>query len=167
MTTTKTLLTGIAAAIAFSMTANAEGDAKGKRGKGKHRGGPPKELLKKFDKDGDGKLNDAERADLKAAMEKRRGAADAKMLERFDTDKDGKMSDEERKAARAAMAKERKEIHTAMLAKFDKDGDGKLSKDERKGVKEWRKENYPNAIHMRPTHPKKGKGRKHDKKPAN
>ena len=48
-------------------------------------------MIKKFDKDGDGKLNEEER---KAAEEARK----AEMLKRFDKDGDGKISDEERKA---------------------------------------------------------------------
>jgi hypothetical protein len=167
MNMTKILLTGIAAALAFSMTANAEDDADGKqgKGKGKRHGGPPKELVKKFDKDGDGKLDKEERAALKTATKKHRAATEAKMLERFDADKDGKLSDEEKKTARATMAKERKEIHTAVLAKFDKDKDGKLSKDEKKGVREWVKTNYPDAIHMR-RGGKGGRGNKSGNKPG-
>ncbi len=45
-------------------------------------------MMKKFDKDGDGKLNDEER---KALMDDRK-----KMMEKFDADGDGKLSDEER-----------------------------------------------------------------------
>jgi len=82
----------------------------------------PPEVIKEFDKDGDGKLNEEERAAAKAAHEK-------KMLEKFDTDKDGKLSDDERAAAKAAHEKE-------MIAKFDKDGDGKLSEEEKKAAHE-------------------------------
>lgn len=140
---TKILLTGIAAAVALSMSVNAEGDdKKGKRGGGKGR--PDKE-----------------------AMEKRRAAMKAKMLERFDADKDGKLSDDEKKTARETIGKERKEIHTAVLKQFDKDNDGKLSKDEREGVREWVKANYPDAIHMGPPRRKGGRPHKRgDKKPA-
>lgn len=167
MKTTKTLLTTMAAAIACSMTAYAEGDGNKPKRADRARKGPPKEIIEKFDKDGDGKLNDEERAAAKAEMKKRRAAAKAKMLERFDTDKDGKLSDEEKTAMKAAIAKERKEIRAAVLAKFDKDGDGKLDADEREGVREWVRETYPNAIHMRPggkrgPHARgpRGKGRK-------
>jgi len=153
MKITKTLLTAIAAAVALSMTANAEpGDKKGKRDGGK--GKPDKEV-----------------------MEKRRAEMKAKMLEKHDTNKDGKLSDDEKKAAREARGKQRKEIRAAVLKEFDKDGDKKLSEDERKGVREWVKENYPDAGPMRPPHrgkggkagagdrkgkgaPKKGKGKK-------
>ena len=82
----------------------------------------PAEVIKEFDKDGDGKLNEDERAAAKAAHEK-------KMLEKFDTDKDGKLSDDEKAAARAAHEKE-------VIAKFDKDGDGKLNEEEKKAAHE-------------------------------
>ena len=59
---------------------------------------PPAELIAKFDKDGDGNLNDDEKAAMKAAMEERR----KEMLTKFDKDGDGKLNEEERKAAREA-----------------------------------------------------------------
>lgn len=152
-------MTTMAAVIACSMPALAEGDG----GKKKDRK-PPKALIEKFDKDGDGKLNDAEKEEAKAAMKARREAAKAKMLELHDTNKDGKISEEEREAAKKAMAEKRKEIKAAVLAKFDANDNGKIDEDEREGVREWVKENYPDA---RPPHRKnrgdargKGKGKK-------
>lgn len=63
----KTLVTilGIAALV---ITVNAEDAAKGKeggKGKGK-RGEPSAEMIKKYDKNGDGKLDEAERATISA-----------------------------------------------------------------------------------------------------
>jgi hypothetical protein len=60
------------------------------------QGGPPAEMIAKFDKDGDGKLSDEEK---KAMMEARK----KQMLTKFDKDGDGKLSDEEKKAMREAM----------------------------------------------------------------
>lgn len=84
----------------------------------------PPELIEKFDKDGDGKLNkqerEAARAERRARMEERRKQA----LEKFDTDKDGELSKEERKAMKEARRAKR-------LEKFDADGDGELSEEER------------------------------------
>lgn len=117
---------------------------------GKRLGSPPPFLLEKFDQDGDGKLNEAERSEVKKAMKKRHEANKAKMLERFDTDKNGELSTEEKKTALPALMKERKEIRAAVIKEFDKDGDGSLNPEERKGSREWVKQNYPDAIAMPP-----------------
>jgi len=112
------------------------------------RGGPPDpaELVKRFDKNADGKLQVSE---LPEQMQKFMGKADAnadgvitveelkageeKMraehLAKVDTDHDGKVSPEERKAAFEKFAEER-------FAKMDKNNDGALSKDE-VGDKRW------------------------------
>ncbi|MBC8116582.1 MAG: hypothetical protein H7062_19490 [Candidatus Saccharimonas sp.] len=93
-----------------------QGKAKGARPQGKGDGkGIPAEILKRFDKDGDGKLNDTERAAAKKAHEERGGrpgkpgqpgGGDGKLreeiLKRFDKDGDGKLNDEERAAAKKA-----------------------------------------------------------------
>ena len=74
---------------------------------GGKKGGPPEgrpsreEMIKKFDKDGDGKLSDDEKAELRKAMEARR----KEFIARFDKDGDGKLNEEERKAAMAARPK--------------------------------------------------------------
>ena len=102
------------------------------------KGGPPEgrpsreELLKKFDKDGDGKLNDAERAELRKAMASKGGARrlPPQLMKKFDKDGDGKLNEDERAEMRKAMEARRKEF----IAKFDKDGDGKLNEDERKAA---------------------------------
>ena len=116
-----------------------------------HRGGrrgppDPAEMVKRFDKNADGKL---EVSELPEHMQKFMGKADAnadgvitveelkageeKMraehLAKVDTDHDGKVSPEERKAAFEKFAQER-------FAKMDKNNDGALSKDE-VGDKRW------------------------------
>ncbi len=68
----------------------------------------PAAVLEKFDKDGDGKLNDKELAAAKKAQSgKRERMKQADVLKDFDKDGDGKLNDEEKAAARKA-AKERK-----------------------------------------------------------
>ena len=57
--------------------------------------------MKKFDTDGDGKLSESERAELRNTMEARR----KEFLAKFDKDGDGKLNEEERKAAMAARPK--------------------------------------------------------------
>jgi len=79
------------------------------------------DVLKEFDKDGDGKLNDQERAAMREQMRKNRE-------KEFDKNGDGKLDD----AEKAAMDEARK----AREKEFDKDGDGKLSDEERKAMRE-------------------------------
>jgi Ca2+-binding EF-hand superfamily protein len=68
----------------------------------------PAEILERFDKDGDGKLNGEELAAAKKANSGRRERPKkADILKEFDKDGDGKLNEEERAAARAA-ARERK-----------------------------------------------------------
>ncbi|GAA5484801.1 EF-hand domain-containing protein [Haloferula sargassicola] len=92
---------------------------------GQRRGLPP-QVLEKFDKDGDGKLNEEERK----AMRDEREAMRKKIMATYDTDGDGKLSADERKAMREAMMKRHKEL----LEKYDADKDGKLSSEERKAA---------------------------------
>lgn len=158
MKTMKTIIHAITILSVLSITAYAENG--GKRGNGpggKHRGGPPKILIDKFDKDGDGKLNEEERTEIKKEFTKRREANKAKRLERFDTDKDGELSPEEKEAARPVLMEERKQIKESVLKEFDKDGDGKLSPEERQGTREWILKNHPDAVFM-PHRGKMGKG---------
>jgi len=127
--------------------ADASGRADGEHHREWRRGPPdPAELVKRFDKNADGKLELSElpehmqkfmsKADtnadgvltveeLKAGEEKMR----AERLAKVDTDHDGKVSPEERKAAFEKFARER-------FAKLDKINDGALSKDE-VGDKRW------------------------------
>lgn len=114
-----------------------------------------KMMLKRFDKDGDGKLN----AEEKAAMENEK----KETMTKFDKDGDGVLNAEERKAMmeerrKAMVAPEGKEgevkregagmrqgagfapeAREKMLKKFDKDGDGKLNEEERKAMMDERK----------------------------
>lgn len=135
---TNTLIV-IAAAIGLSGAVHAE-EGKGPRPPHKL----PPEVIAKFDKDGDGKLNDDEKAEAKAARGEREATRKKEMLEKFDADKDGKLNDDEK----AAM---REEVKKKMLEKFDKDGDGELNEDERA---EMRKTMPPH-----PGGPKRPKGK--------
>lgn len=64
-----------------------------------------KKVLEKFDKDGDGKLNEEERAAAKAAFQEKHPDARDKFIAHFDKDGDGKLNEEERAAAKAAHGK--------------------------------------------------------------
>ena len=82
-----------------------------------------KDLIQQFDNNGDGKLDAAERAQMKAAFEARRAERHKQALARYDLDKDGKLDAAERKAMRDDKLAER-------FRAMDKDGDGKLTLDE-------------------------------------
>lgn len=89
------LVVGVLAACSFSAIAE---DGEGKEGKkGGKRGGhrPSPEMIKEFDKDGDGKLNEEERKALRAAM----------ILKRFDEDGSGDLDAEEQAKADEFIAK--------------------------------------------------------------
>lgn len=81
------------------------------------------ELIQKFDKNGDGKLDDAERADMKAAFAARRAEHKKEMLAKYDTNHDGALDAGERAAMRDARLTEK-------FRAMDKNGDGTLSLDE-------------------------------------
>ncbi len=128
----KTKITTIALALAGIVTASAQdGPRRGPGGPGGERQVPPA-VLKEFDKDGDGKLNEEERQAARTAMEAKREEARKKMLAEFDTDKDGKLSEDERKAMRTAMEAKRK----ALIEKYDADKDGKLGPEEIKAARD-------------------------------
>ena len=157
MKITKLTILAISAALTMIMTASAQdGDKKGKRLGGEGKKALHQRILEKFDVDGDGKLNESEKSEVKKAMTQRRDENQAKMLSRFDSDKDGTLSPEEKKSAAPTIKKERKEIHQAALKQFDKDGDGKLSPEEREGAREWVKKTYPDAIKMAPSGRRRG-----------
>jgi hypothetical protein len=134
-----TTLIVIAAAIGLSGAAHAE-EGKGPRKAHKL----PPEVIAKFDKDGDGKLNEEEHAAAKAARGEMEAGRKKEMLEKFDADKDGKLNDDEKAAMRGGMKKK-------MLEKFDKDGDGELNEEEKA---EMRK-----AMMHHPGGPKRPKGK--------
>lgn len=119
----------------------------GHKGKG-HKGGAGMGILAhqlvvaKYDKDGDGKLSEAEREALQADGKQIMEAKKAEMLKKLDKDGDGKVSKEERQASREEWAKahpeeaaKREAKRAEKLKKFDKDGDGKISKEERGEIK--------------------------------
>ncbi len=125
--------------------------------KEKKTGGPAgdrpnkEEILKKFDKDGDGKLNEEEKAQARKTMTANRRVPPF-VLEKFDKDGDGELNDEEKAEARKAMEERRKE----MIGKFDKDGDGKLNEEERKAAMAERSKPGEKAGGEKP----EGKGKK-------
>jgi Ca2+-binding EF-hand superfamily protein len=111
---------GIAAVVAATLSvggmalANTEGaDAGGWRAR----------MLEKFDTNHDGKLDDAERDQMRQEMQARREARHQEMLQKFDANHDGKLDESERKQMRITFATER-------FKKLDTNGDGTLSLEE-------------------------------------
>jgi hypothetical protein len=90
---------------------------------GFHGGAGRAEIMQKYDLNKDGKLDDGEkaamRADFKAKFEQKR----AEMISKFDTNKDGKLDDGEKAAMKDTLATER-------FNKLDTNNDGVLSIDE-------------------------------------
>jgi Ca2+-binding EF-hand superfamily protein len=151
MNTSILKLAGLALAVMGSLTlVQAEsGESKGPhKGKGGKQGQRPsrEQLLEKFDTDGDGQLNEEERAAMREAAEKHRGGKDGErpsreeILEKFDADGDGQLSEEERAAAREAMGgRKGRRGHgnrEEMMKKYDTDGDGELNEEERAAMRE-------------------------------
>ncbi len=150
-----------AAAVAFmakqpSAAPAATTGGKGKKGKGADMENLPERVVARFDTNKDGKLDDAERAEAKKAVEERGGGKMRdELIKRFDKNSNGKLDDDERTAAEAAVKKRKggamaaakpapvaddasleKAMRAAIaadpaaLARFDSDKDGKLSDQE-------------------------------------
>ena len=94
-------------------------------------------LLKKIDKDGNGKLDDSEKEALHGKVKK-------EILDRYDADHDGKLSPEEKAKAKAdgqakidgegKQSDLEKKARAEFNKRFDKDGDGKLNEEEKKAA---------------------------------
>ena len=106
-------------------------------GEGGHEvGNGRKAMIQKFDKNADGTLDDAERADMKAAFAAKREAHKQQLLAKFDKNGDGTLDDAERAQMKAAFAAERDARLAQRFAAMDKNGDGQLSLDEFKAGRE-------------------------------
>ncbi len=148
----RNLVAGIVlCAVCFALVQSASAQDRERRGP--RRGGEQyKEMIKKFDKDKDGKLNESER---KAMME-------AMILRRFDKNKDGKLTGDAKIAADKARA-ERAKRREAMMKKYDTNKDGKLDEEEMKKARaEWAKRRGSRGGDS--DRPKRGGGKKPEKK---
>ena len=101
------------------------------------------ELLKKYDKNGDGKIDDAEeegiRADRKKEGEAKKAAARAELLKKYDKNGDGRIDDAEEEVIRAERKKAEAGKKAAALAdlikKYDKNGNGKIDDAEEEAIR--------------------------------
>ena len=127
------LLIGIIAAT--SLAANAEPGDGQRQGPGGPRPLPP-EVVKEFDADGDGKLNEAERATAREAFKAKMEERKATFIKEHDTDGDGELSDAERETAREKMKAKFEEKRQELLGKYDANNKGQLDPEERKALVE-------------------------------
>jgi hypothetical protein len=89
----------------------------------------PEHVMKRFDADGDGNLDEVERQAAKQHMDERWAEMRRKRLARFDANSNGKLDPDEEQAWRAWM----------QIRRHDKNGDGKLDADEQARADEHRR----------------------------
>lgn len=88
-----------------------------------HHGKDKAALIARFDKNGDGKLDEAERAAMKAQLASERAARKQEMLAKYDLNKDGKLDENER-------AQMKKDKIAARFDAMDTNKDGVISRAE-------------------------------------
>lgn len=137
------LVTTLVLALPSAAQSDAEPARKGLGGLlGKAADRLKEEAMKRFDKNGDGRLDDEERAEALEAMKKKgseiQGQLRQFMLRRFDADGDGTLDQAERKTAFNETMKQLEEngpmVKNTVLGfvhkRFDANGDGTLDKEE-------------------------------------
>lgn len=123
---TQKLISMLAAlSLAFVVTSQAEESSASKA--------PSKEALKKYDKDGDGKLSEEEQAARRADIVAKAAETRKANVDKYDADGDGKLSRDEREAKKAAEAAEREAKKAEREAK-------KAERDAEKAAKKAAKE---------------------------
>jgi len=94
------------------------------------------EAIKLFDKDGDGKLNEAERSAMREARQAKAEQMRKALEMRFDKNGDGKLDDAEKAALAEAKKNRMEQFRKSREKAYDKDGDGKLNDAERKAMQD-------------------------------
>ena len=117
---TTTIVAVAAAAAAGFATAAEDGGADKPKPKGERPAGPPAEVIAKFDKDGDGKLNEAERAEAQKNRPQRPGG-EGKPGDGKGRPEGGKPGDGKGRPGGGA---------AELFKRADKNGDNKLTEDE-------------------------------------
>ncbi len=122
-----------------------------------------KELIEKYDKDGDGDLNRDERMaawkDRDPEGYERYQKRREEMLKKHDKDGDGEFNDEERRAAYEDMRNQFRQQYEALVKEHDSDNDGRLSREEREAaIKKYEDagEDVPRALRWDPR--RRGRG---------
>lgn len=115
-------------------------------------GGPMKQkhrdLVRQYDKNGDGRLDEEEKAAAHAAMRREGRGEDERRkqkLKQFDKDGDGRLNEAERAEAQKAGEMAGKngggdKFREQMRKRFDQDGDGKLNETEQAAADQFRAE---------------------------
>ncbi len=117
--------------------------------------------LKKYDKNGDGRLNEAEREAMRRDRAKQRSGGERsgrgagnfffppEVVKRYDKDGDGRLNEEEAQAARDGMRKQWEDVQR----KYDANGNGRLEPEEmealRKDAEAGKIEGLPRFFSMR------------------
>lgn len=99
------LAVAIIGTLSLAEAGQEQGDNAGKGEKpGKAKRPNREEMLKKYDADGDGQLNEAERATMREEMKRRHGRKPGRnreeIMKKYDADGDGQLSEAERAAMR-------------------------------------------------------------------
>jgi hypothetical protein len=101
-------------------------------------GGRLRQMMERYDTDGDGELSESEREAMRSAFRERMAAARERyMLHRYDANKDGELDEAETAAMEKARAERRARMADArqkFIAEHDTDGDGELSEAERSAM---------------------------------
>jgi hypothetical protein len=118
--TTKLKLASLAAVLAAAILGTV-GVAAAHGHRDRDDDGPRKaERLARYDANKDGKLDDAERAAMKADFEAKHAADKAARLAKYDANKDGKLDDAERAAMKL-------DLRATLFKTVDTNGDGVVS----------------------------------------
>ncbi len=112
-------------------------------------------FMEKYDKDRDGRLNEAERREAEADAAILLRAKKEAILDRYDANGNGRLEPEELAAMRSGweqqnpgigrrvrhkMRNSRRDERLDLLRRFDKDGDGQLNEEEKAALHQWLQE---------------------------
>lgn len=98
-------------------------------------GDPLPQVLKLYDANGNGTLEESERRMMRGQLEKLRQLRQQDEVARYDTNSNGKLDPEEQDAAREQREAARKARHQAALTKYDQNGNGILDEAEKETMR--------------------------------
>ncbi len=98
-------------------------------------GDPLPQVLKHYDANGNGTLDETERRTMREQLEKLRQQRQQDELARYDTNSNGKLEPAEQDAARQQQETARQARHQAALTKYDANGNGTLDPAEKETMR--------------------------------